>query len=154
MANSINLFPKENAFTGLPARVAFRHREVSIGGILLETVDRRFGSCGAPQLIEFLTDNGSPCIALETRTFARRIGRKPGFAPAGSPYERWLTEEFVNTVKRHHISVPLQPDGRTALRLISGWFEWDNESHPQAGYSIPHFTSDETAQQSARTAQR
>lgn len=59
-------------------------RGSDIRDILLEAVERRFGCCRAPQTIQFLTDNGSPYIARETRIFARQIGLKPCFTPVRS----------------------------------------------------------------------
>ncbi len=47
--------------------------------IMLEAVEKRFGTYQASALIEMLTDNGSPNTARETRIFARQIGLKPCF---------------------------------------------------------------------------
>lgn len=104
-----------------------------IRDILLEAVERRFGTCRAPEAIEFLTDNGSAYIARETRVFARQIGLKPCFTPVRSPQSNGMAEAFVNTLKRDYVSVSPLPDAETALRLIPRWFEDYNENHPHSG---------------------
>ena len=98
--------------------------------ILLEAVERRFGTRRAPERIEFLTDNGSPYIARETRVFPRQIGLKSCFTPVKRPQSNGMAEAFVNTLKRDYVSVSPLPDAETALRFIPGWFEDYNESHP------------------------
>lgn len=48
-----------------------------IRDILLEAVERRFGTCRAPETIEFPTDNGSPYIAREARVLPARSASSP-----------------------------------------------------------------------------
>ena len=42
-----------------------------IRDLMLEAVEKRFGSLRAPETIEMLKDNGAPYIAKDTITFAR-----------------------------------------------------------------------------------
>ncbi len=56
-----------------------------IRDIMLESVERRFGTCRAPSVIEMLSDKGSPSIAKETQISARQLGLKPCFTPVQSP---------------------------------------------------------------------
>ena len=42
-----------------------------IRDIMLEAVERHFGTYRAPSVVETLTDNGSPYIARDTQIFAR-----------------------------------------------------------------------------------
>lgn len=56
-----------------------------IRDIMLEAVERRFGTYRTPSVIEMLSDNGSPYIARDTQIFARQIGLKPCFTPVQSP---------------------------------------------------------------------
>ncbi|MBB4861016.1 transposase InsO family protein [Novosphingobium chloroacetimidivorans] len=63
--------------------------------MMLEAVEKRFGTCQAPAPIEMLTDNGSPYTVRETRIFARQIGRKPCFTPVKSPQSNGISEAFV-----------------------------------------------------------
>jgi len=69
-----------------------------IRDIMLEAVERRFGSHRAPTVIEMLTDNGSPYIAKDTQIFARQLGLKPCFTPVQSPQSNGISEAFVKTL--------------------------------------------------------
>ncbi len=60
--------------------------------LLLETVEKRFGSDRAPVVIEVLFDNGSSYTAKETRIFARQLGLKPCFTPVASPQSNGMSE--------------------------------------------------------------
>jgi len=55
--------------------------------MMLEAVEKRFGTFRAPEVIEVLSDNGSAYTAKDTRIFARQIGLKPCFSrwPARNP---------------------------------------------------------------------
>lgn len=56
-----------------------------VRGLMLETVEKRFGALRAPMPVECLSDNGSPCTAKETRDFAAQINLVPCFTPVASP---------------------------------------------------------------------
>lgn len=43
------------------------------------------GTLRAPEVIEFLSGNGSAYTAKDTRLLARQIGLKPCFTPLASP---------------------------------------------------------------------
>jgi transposase InsO family protein len=68
--------------------------------MMLEAVERRFGSTRAPHRIEHLSDNGSPYIAKETRDFALALNLVPCFTPVKSPESNGMSEAFVKTFKR------------------------------------------------------
>lgn len=104
--------------------------------IMLEAVEKRFGTCQAPALIEMLTDNGSPYTARETRIFARQIGLKPCFTPVRSPQSNGISEAFVHTLKRDYVHVSPLRDAATALALIETWIEDYNEHHPHSGLNM------------------
>lgn len=56
--------------------------------MLIEAEEKRFGSVEAvpaDHLLEFLSDNGSAYIAVETRGVARSLGLKPINTPVCSP---------------------------------------------------------------------
>ena len=53
--------------------------------MLLEAVERRFGTHRAPEQVEVLSDNGSAYTAKDTRIFARQLGLKSCFTPVKSP---------------------------------------------------------------------
>ncbi len=107
-----------------------------IRDIMLEAVERRFGTYRAPYLIEMLTDNGSPYIAKETQIFARQLGLKPCFTPVQSPQSNGMSEAFVKTLKRDYVQVTPLPDAQTVLSLIGGWIEDYNENHPHSGLKM------------------
>lgn len=54
--------------------------------LMVDAVEQRFGRVnGLPQPIEWLSDNGSPYVVRDTRTFARDIGLLPMTTPLESP---------------------------------------------------------------------
>jgi len=57
-----------------------------IRDIMLEAVERRFGTYSAPSVVEMLSDNGSPYIARDTQIFARQLGLKPCFTPRSGTF--------------------------------------------------------------------
>ena len=104
--------------------------------MMLEAVEKRFGSCRAPLVIEILSDNGAPYTARETRIFARQLGLKPCFTPVQSPQSNGISEAFVNTLKRDYVHVSPLPDAETVFGLIAGWIEDYNENHPHSGLKM------------------
>jgi len=62
-----------------------------IRDIMLEAVERRFGTYRAPAVVEMLSDNGSPYIARDTQIFARQLGLKPCFTPVRSPQSNGMS---------------------------------------------------------------
>lgn len=100
--------------------------------MMLEAVEKRFGSMRAPSPVEHLSDNGSPYIAKETRSFALALNLVPCFTPVRSPESNGMSEAFVKTFKRDYVRVNPLPDAATALRQIAGWIEDYNEIHPHS----------------------
>lgn len=101
--------------------------------MLLEAVEKRFGTYRAPEGIEVLSDNGSAYTAKDTRIFVRQLGLKPCFTPVVSPQSNGMPEAFVKTLKRDYVRVNPLPDAETVLRLIGGWIEDYNDYHPHSG---------------------
>ena len=108
--------------------------------MMLEAVERRFGTHRASEQIEVLTDNGSAYTAKETRVFAQQLGLKSCFTPVASPQSNGMSEAFVKTLKRDYVRVNPLPDAETVLRLIGNWIEDYNENHPHSGlkWKSPH----------------
>jgi putative transposase len=104
--------------------------------MMLEAVEKRFGSTRAPQAIEHLSDNGSAYTAKETRRFAQAINLTPCFTPVASPQSNGMSEAFVKTLKRDYIRISPLPDAETALRQIDGWIEDYNEIHPHSALKM------------------
>ena len=101
--------------------------------MLLEAVEKRFGSYRAPEGVEVLSDNGSAYTAKETRIFARQLGLKSCFTPVASPQSNGMSEAFVKTLKRDYVRVNSLPNAETVLNLIGEWIEDYNNNHPHSG---------------------
>jgi len=68
--------------------------------LMIEAVETRFGAATPAQPIEWLTDNGSPYVARDTRSFAREIGLELLTTAIASPQSNGMAEAFVKTFKR------------------------------------------------------
>ena len=111
-----------------------------IRDLMIESVERRFGLVNRlPVPIEWLSDNGSPYTAGETRKLAREIGLLPRTTPVESPQSNGMAEAFVKTFKRDYARVNARPDAASVLRQLDAWFEHYNTIHPHKalGYRSP-----------------
>lgn len=104
-----------------------------VQNMMLEAVEARFGAHRAPQPVEVLSDNGSPCTAKDTRIFARQLGLEPCFTPVRSPQSNSVSEAFVAALKRDYVQVTPLPDAASALALIGARFADCNDHHPHSG---------------------
>ena len=104
--------------------------------MMLEAVETRFGTYRAPQLVEMLSDNGSPYTAKDTRIFARQLGLKPCFTPVKSPQSNGISEAFVRTLKRDYVQITPLPSAEVVLGLLPDWFEDYNTHHPHSGLKM------------------
>jgi putative transposase len=98
--------------------------------LMVEAVETRFGAATPAQPIEWLTDNGSPYIARDTRAFAREIGLEPLTTAIASPQSNGMAEAFVKTFKRDYADRMDRRDALTVLRQLDAAFEHYNELHP------------------------
>lgn len=108
--------------------------------LMVTAVEHRFGRVNRlPQTIEWLSDNGSGYIAMETRRFARDLGLEPCTTPFESPQSNGMAEAFVRTIKRDYVRVSPAPDAETVLRQLPKWLTHYNEVHPHKalGYRSP-----------------
>jgi putative transposase len=101
--------------------------------MMLEAVEKRFGAIRAPHAVEWLSDNGSPYKAIETRRLAAQLNLVSCFTPVASPESNGMSEAFVKTIKRDHVHTTPIPDAEAALDRIAGWFEDYNDNHPHSG---------------------
>lgn len=111
-----------------------------IRDLMVESVERRFGLVDKlPQPVEWLSDNGSPYIAGDTRALARYIGLVPCTTPIQSPQSNGMAEALVKTIKRDYARVSAKPDAASVLRQLDTWFEHYNNVHPHKalGYRSP-----------------
>jgi putative transposase len=99
--------------------------------LMIDSMERRYGPVDRlPSAIEWLSDNGSPYIARETRALAREIGLLPLTTPIESPQSNGMAEAFVKTFKRDYARVNPCPDAATVLRQLESWFDHYNRVHP------------------------
>ena len=107
-----------------------------IRDLMIESVERRFGLVNRlPAPIEWLSDNGSPYTARQTRALARAIGLAPCTTPIESPQSNGMAEAFVKTFKRDYARVSPRPDAASVLHQLDGWFEHYNTVHPHKALS-------------------
>ncbi len=104
--------------------------------LMVEAVEARFGPELPIQLIEWLTDNGSPYIARDTRSFAREIGLEPVTTAIQSPQSNGMAEAFVKTFKRDYADRMDRRDGPTVMRQLGPAFEHYNEVHPHSALTM------------------
>jgi putative transposase len=108
--------------------------------LMVAAVESRFGRVNRlPEPIEWLSDNGSPYVAGDTRRFAREVGLRPLTTPFKSPQSNGMAEAFVRTFKRDYVRVRPCPNAAAVLRQLPGWFAHYNEEHPHKalGYRSP-----------------
>ena len=98
--------------------------------LTVEAKEARFGTASPEQPIEWLTDNGSPYIARDTRSFAREIGLEPLTTAIASPRSNGMAEAFVKPFKRDYADRMDRRDALTVLRQLDAAFEHYNEVHP------------------------
>jgi putative transposase len=111
-----------------------------IRDLMVESVERRFGLIDElPKSIEWLSDNGSPYTAADTRALARLIGLLPCTTPIESPQSNGMAEAFVKTFKRDYAQVRPRPDAATVIEQLDDWFKHYNTVHPHKalGYRSP-----------------
>ena len=126
-----------------------------IRDLMVESVEHRFGLINKlPEPIEWLSDNGSPYTAGETRALARLIGLKPCTTPIESPQSNGMAEAFVKTIKRDYARVSARPDAASVLRQLDGWFEHYNTIHPHKalGYRSPREFRERFVEQTTENA--
>jgi putative transposase len=71
-----------------------------------------------PQTIDWLSDNGSGCIAHATKGLAREMGLEPRSKPVQSPQSTGMAEAFERTIRRDYVRVSLIPDARTMMESL------------------------------------
>jgi putative transposase len=106
-----------------------------IRDLMAESVERRFGADAlrAPHAVEWLSDNGPPYTATETRDFGESLGLLICTTPAYSPESNGMAESFMKTFKRDYVYVNELHDAASVMRRLAGWFEDYNEVHPHKG---------------------
>ena len=103
-----------------------------IRDLMMESVEYRFGAGTTivPHLMQWLSDNGPPYIAHETREFGRSLGFIVCNTPSYSPESNGMAEAFVKTFKRDYVYLNRLENAETVLAQLPGWFEDYNEKAP------------------------
>ncbi len=108
-----------------------------IRDLMAESIESRFGKTSRlPHRIQWLSDNGPPYIARETRDFARMVGLEVCTTPFYSPQSNGMAEAFVKTFKRDYVHINNLTDAVTVMRQLPGWFKDYNENHPHKGLKM------------------
>jgi len=106
-----------------------------IRDLMAETVEYRFSSTSVPHPLEWLTDNGPPYTARETRTFGASVGLLVRTTPAYSPQSNGMAEAFVKTFKRDYVYVNDVSTAASVFAQLPRWFADYNENAPHKGTS-------------------
>ena len=106
----------------------------TIRDLMAETIEHRFGagSVATSHPVEWLSDNGPPFVAEETRRFGARAGLLVVNTPAYSPESNGMAEAFVKTFKRDYVHVKKNPDAATVLARLQACFDDYNEVRPHS----------------------
>jgi transposase InsO family protein len=110
----------------------------TIRDLMAECVEARFGAgvVVAPHPLEWLSDNGPPFVAHETRNFGARLGFLVVNTPAYSPESNGMAEAFVKTFKRDYVYLKRRPDAATVLSQLEAWFNDYNEIRPHSSLGM------------------
>ncbi len=110
-----------------------------IGDMMVQCVEKRFGTIRAPHLVQWLSDNGSIFAAHRTIETALALNLAPCCTPVESPESNGIAEAFVKTFKRDYVRIGPIPNAAAALALIDNWIEDYNTVHPHSrlGYCSP-----------------
>jgi putative transposase len=101
--------------------------------VMLAAVENRFGATlKGPEIIEWLTDNGSGYIAEKTRHFAVELGLHLLTTPVCSPQSNGMAESFVRTMKRDYVTFMPKADPQTTDQDLALAFQHYNEGHPHS----------------------
>jgi transposase InsO family protein len=99
--------------------------------LMIDAVENRFGSVdNVPGTIEWLSDNGSPYTATDTREIAQALGFDLCTTPYRSPESNGMAEAFVKTFKRDYVRMHAIPDAIALMQQLPEWFDDYNENHP------------------------
>ena len=108
-----------------------------IQDLMAGSVENRFGFVDQlPQPIEWLSDNGPPYVAHQTRKFGTMMGFRICTTPYYSPESNGMAESFVKTFKRDYVQMHPLHDARTTMEQLPIWFEDYNKNHPHKGLKM------------------
>jgi transposase InsO family protein len=100
--------------------------------LMVACFERRFSSLKTPHLVEWLSDNGSACVAKDTYNTATALGLRLYVKPVRSPQSNGIAEAFVETFCRDYLRLSILPDAATILGLLQSWMDEYNNAHPHS----------------------
>jgi len=107
-----------------------------IRDLMVEAVEGRFGQRLPDTPIEWLSDNGSPYVARDTRAFAAEVGLIPVTTAVRSPQSNGMAEALVKTFKRDYVAAMDRRDARTVMLQLDAAFTHYNEVHPHSALKM------------------
>lgn len=107
-----------------------------IRDLMAMSIEARFNAIKTTHPVQWLSDNGPPYTANETRAFGATHGLLVRNTPAYSPESNGMAEAFVKTFKRDYVYLSDVTGANTVLKQIDGWFLDYNENHPHKGIKM------------------
>jgi putative transposase len=108
-----------------------------IRDLIALSFEARFKKCSRlPRAIEWLSDNGPPYIAHDTRKFGESLGFTMCSTPSYSPESNGVSEAFVKTFKRDYVYLNELYSAEYVIHQLAGWFEDYNEKAPHKGLKM------------------
>ena len=109
-----------------------------IQDLMFQSFEYRFGPNArqVPSPLEWLSDNGPPYTAGETRAFGRSLGFLVVNTPSYSPESNGVAEAFVKTFKRDYVYVNELFTAEHVLTKLQAWFEDYNNHAPHKGLNM------------------
>lgn len=106
--------------------------------LMADSTEHRFGPAAkrVPHPIEWLSDNGPPYTANETRYFGESLGLIVCTTPAYSPESNGMAESFVKSFKRDYVYLNELHTAAIVMERLAVWFEDYNEVHPHKGLRL------------------
>ena len=86
--------------------------------------------------VQWLSDNGPPYTANETRAFGRACGLQVCNTPSYSPESNGMAEAFVKTFKRDYVYLGDISTAAAVLAQLPAYFADYNENHPHKGLKM------------------
>jgi transposase InsO family protein len=110
----------------------------TVRDLMAESVEHRFGAGAmkAHHPVEWLSDNGPPYTALETRSFGAALGLVVCTTPAYSPESNGMAECFVKSFKRDYVYLNRLESAESVMRDLAAWIDDYNEVHPHKGLKM------------------
>ena len=107
-----------------------------IRDLMAMSVEARFRQQHTAHPVQWLSDNGPPYTAHETRAFGAACGLLIRNTPAYCPESNGIAEAFVKTFKRDYVYLGAVDDAATVIAQLPAWFADYNQHHPHKGLKM------------------